>query len=125
MTDSPTLFDEDETVLEDLDDSEEEYLAIAKTIGEEFEKAMDKRADMTTFNWLMRYGVPKTPLEVRLLIANVPPVMFLWAQRNGYITFTDKALMTEEEAAKAAEREAQSSFEDLGNVVPIGPSPYL
>lgn len=106
--------DEEDIITEETEADELAFIEIAKTIGADFDKALTKRADMAAFNYLMRYGVPRNPSDVRFLLTQGPVVFLVWAVERGYITLTDKALATPEERAKNEER-VNSVFEEVGD----------
>lgn len=115
LTEQLNLFPMEEplstTLEDDTETTEQEIIEILRSLGESFENAMDKRADIAVFNYLMGYGVPQRPMDVRHLIHQSTVVMMGWAAGNGYITFTDKAIATPEEVA--AREVPESAFEEV------------
>lgn len=95
---------------EDTKTDQAQVLEILRGLADEFETVVDKRVDIAIFNWLMTYGMPKQPGDLRYFVQQVSSVVLGWCAANEYITFTDKAKASEEELAG---RQVESAFEEV------------
>lgn len=92
--------------------TQDKIIDILRTLSDSFEDAMDKRADVAVFNWLMIYGLPVRPGDFRTYTHQITATMLGWAAANGYLTFTEKAIASDEEI-KARPELPDSAFEEV------------
>ena len=116
MTEQLQLFPTDEsrsmTLEDDITTTPERMTEILRSLGDSFEAAMEKRVDVATFNYLMGFGMPSRPSEVRYMLQQTTAVMLAWLVANGYISLNDTAVASEEELA-ARPADAVSAFEEV------------
>lgn len=93
----PGDFDGDLLVEEPEDGQDERYLKIGRSLSPKFDDELTKRSHMATWNFLMRYGLPKHPAELRAIFEQTPIICLIWAADKGYISFNESAIATEEE----------------------------
>ncbi len=100
------------SVLEDdIKTTEADIIAVLSPLSGEFEAAMDKRADVAVFNWLMLHGLPSQPGQFRYYTHQICAAVLGWAATNGYLEFTDKARASEKELAARPEEDPTSRLE--------------
>lgn len=80
------------------------------TFSDELKDFILERIDRTTLNWLVQFGVPQTPAEVKTLVASVYRGGSALLLLEGHATLTDKGRASEEEEAEARRlREEQAA----------------
>ena len=101
-----------------IEEAKEEVQKLQDTLGsysDELVESLRERIDQSALNWLVTYGIPKTPSDVwnifYALYRSVPAIL----AGDEYIKFTPKATATGEEMAARKEKrksEQQSLFGD-------------
>lgn len=102
---------------------------VMDTLSELFMDDVDDQGKKMAANMLIMYGGKTAVTSEGIVIASVGAAsgILLWAATEGYITFTDKALASEEEIAKREEDKppTKAQVADAGIRGPRPPGAYL